>query len=264
MDRVGVWEGRGQGFGSLPALSTVQTRSLLEVDASHNDLDDVEGSWLVEAPLLRCLSLSHNRLSFFPSSCLRLVHLRSLYLNNNEIVTIPPAIGALLGLQVLYLHNNLIQNVPEEMCLLPCLARVRLDNNRISLLPSAMEEMRRLTLLKIDHNNFAFQTENLSNQAPLQLGMLAMRASHLQAYGYAAERHSWLPEPLKSVFSILLRAHSRGLRPVCLLPLEAWHMVFSFTLATELDVSQLRIQAREEVDSGGEGCLAILSTCYTQ
>lgn len=84
---------------------------------------------------LQKLTLSHNTLTFLPSSIGHLTNLQHLDLRSNSIVDLPQEVSACQALSELDAAHNQVAVLPSQLCALNNLKTLMLDGNRLTSVP---------------------------------------------------------------------------------------------------------------------------------
>lgn len=119
-------------------------RSLMELDACHNEIDIVSPS-LGQCTALQALRLNGNRLRTLPPELGALEHLQLLHLHHNPLPLLIPEVRGLQSLQTLMLCNCQIAGpLIEEFGAMIGLKHVDISGNAITALPEAFGNLIRL------------------------------------------------------------------------------------------------------------------------
>lgn len=147
---------------SLAVPSTLEKLNVLDavttdLRLSHNCITSTTTLRFVSFTLLKDISITFNRLEFFPQEVLQAPRLARLDLSHNRIRSIPASLPATAPfLERLNLHHNFITAVglatpaaagKQSLLAAPCLRHVRLSGNPLKSLPAALETTQRLELV---------------------------------------------------------------------------------------------------------------------
>lgn len=123
------------------------------LDLSHNKLNALCDS-LDNLESLRCLILSNNNFTIFPSCILRgntASRLRTLDLSHNNLTYIPATIIQVKNLCSIKLCSNKLQMLPSSIAILQYLQRFECSNNQLKYLPWSFTQLK-LDFLDLDGN----------------------------------------------------------------------------------------------------------------
>ncbi|RRT71909.1 hypothetical protein B296_00024383 [Ensete ventricosum] len=135
-------------------LVHVKFRSLVELNASYNELTYLPTNIGHELQSLEKLWIHLNKLRSLPTSVCEMRALRLLDAHFNELRGLPYAIGNLSNLEVMNLSSNFsdLQELPASFGDLINLRELDLSNNQIHALPDTFGRLEKLTKLNLDQN----------------------------------------------------------------------------------------------------------------
>ncbi|KAF8233382.1 L domain-like protein [Tricholoma matsutake] len=113
----------------LELLSGVGGYALTSLDISHAKLSSLDGLALGTLSSLRILRLDHNTFRSIPETLGELVHLELLSCADNKLDALPEGIGKLGKLEVLDAHNNCLTEVTGQLWCCGRLRRVNVTSN---------------------------------------------------------------------------------------------------------------------------------------
>lgn len=133
-------------------------RSLVELDASFNNLTSLPANIGYGLLNLEKLSIQLNKIRLFPNSICEMRSLRYLDAHMNEIHGLPIAIGRLTSLEVMNLSSNFsdLTKLPDTISDLANLRELDLSNNQIRVLPDSFFRLEKLEKLNLDQNPLEF------------------------------------------------------------------------------------------------------------
>ncbi|RWW57364.1 hypothetical protein BHE74_00035880 [Ensete ventricosum] len=139
----------GQWFGPNEV-----DRSLMEFDASYNELTYLPTNIGFELQNLEKLWIHLNKIRSLPTSVCDMRSLRLLDAHFNELRGLPYDIGKLTNLEILNLSSNFsdLQELPATFGDLISLRELDLSNNQIHALPDTFGRLDKLTKLNLDQN----------------------------------------------------------------------------------------------------------------
>lgn len=142
-------------------------RSLVELDASFNNLTSLPANFGYGLLNLERLSIQLNKIRFFPNSICEMRSLRYLDAHMNEIHGLPIAIGRLTNLEVMNLSSNFsdLIELPDTISDLANLRELDLSNNQIRVLPDSFFRLEKLEKLNLDQNPLEYPPQEMVNQS---------------------------------------------------------------------------------------------------
>lgn len=135
-------------------LSILINRSLIELDASFNDLTFLPTNIGYGLGNLQKFYIHLNKLKAIPNSIGEMTSLKILDAHFNSIHGLPHSIGKLTNLEFLNMGSNFndLTEVPESIGDLINLRDLDLSNNQIRAIPERIYQLQNLSKLNLDQN----------------------------------------------------------------------------------------------------------------
>lgn len=142
------------------------SRSLVELDASFNQLAYLPTNIGYELVNLKKLSIFLNKLRSLPTSVGEMRSLRVLDVHFNELRGLPHSIGKLSHLEILNLSSNFsdLTELPDSLGDLSNLKEIDVSNNQIRELPHSVSRLDNLTKLNVDQNPLVIPPKEVVNE----------------------------------------------------------------------------------------------------
>lgn len=142
-----------------------ESRCLVELDASFNELTYLPTCIGFELINLQKLSVHLNKLRSLPASICEMRSLRHLDVHFNEIRSLPYAIGKLTSLETLNLSSNFadLTALPETIGDLVNLRELNISNNQIHALPDTFCRLDNLVELNLEQNPLVIPPPDVAN-----------------------------------------------------------------------------------------------------
>lgn len=133
---------------------TKYCRSLEDLNANFNQLNQLPDTIGFELLNLRKLSVNSNKLMFLPHSISHLTNLRILDARLNCLRMLPEDLENLINLQVLNVSQNFqyLSKVPYSIGLLISLVELDVSYNKITVWPDSMGCLKKLQKLSVEGN----------------------------------------------------------------------------------------------------------------
>lgn len=140
--------------------------SLVELDASFNNLTSLPSNIGYGLLNLEKLSIQLNKIRFLPPSICEMRSLRYLDAHFNELHGLPQVIGRMTNLEVLNLSSNFndFTDLPETISDLVNLRELDLSNNQIRALPYTFSRLGKLSKLNLDQNPLIVPPLEIANK----------------------------------------------------------------------------------------------------
>lgn len=172
-------------------------RSLVELDASYNNLTSLPTNIGYGLQNLERLLIHLNKLSYFPGSISEMRSLKYLDAHMNEIHGLPSSMGRLKKLEVLNLSSNFnnLMRVPDAITDLINLRELDLSNNQIQAIPDSFYMLKKLEKLNLEHNPLEIPSQEVAKQGAEAVREFMRKrwdmimGEEQQRIGVEAERH---------------------------------------------------------------------------
>lgn len=141
-------------------------RSLVELNASYNDLEYLPTNMGLKLSNLQTLLIYLNKLRYLPTSICEMRSLRHLDVHFNELHGLPHNFGKLTNLEILNLSSNFsdMTELPQSFGDLINLKQLDLSNNQIHILPDSFGFLRNLVKLNLDQNPLVIPPADVVNK----------------------------------------------------------------------------------------------------